>query len=120
MRLHIRANPRHQLLDDASTTGAIETKPPAAPAGPGSLLVPEQRTATSPQTGGAPAARERAPEVPEQRPRRHLRHRWEITGGDDGQHLISTCQVCGRTKSMAAPARNHGVVDYAAELRRLR
>ena len=117
MKLRNRSNPSAELLD-ASTLRAPEAPPSTSPAGPGSRLVPSQRPATP---------RERIPDVAappvpaaETRRRRHLRHRWEITGGDDGRHLISTCQVCGRTRSLAGATSDGRVLDYSAELRRLR
>jgi hypothetical protein len=116
MKLRIRTTPRAGLLD-TSTLRAPETPPTSSPAGPGSRLVPSQRPATPAERIEAPAS---SPAVPEPRRRRHLRHRWELTGGDDGRHLMSTCQVCGRTRSLARATRDAGVLDYQVEMRRMR
>lgn len=118
MKLRIRTTPRAGLLD-TSTVRAPEAPPTPSPAGPGSRLVPSQRPATpAERIAEAPIASPVT--APEPRPRRHLRHRWEITGGDDGRHLTSTCQVCGRTRSLARATRDAGVLDYSVELRRMR
>lgn len=118
MKLRIRNHPSAELLDE-STLRAPEAPPTTSPAGPGSRLVPSQRPATPAER----VAEVPAPPVPEAggtRRRRHLRHRWEITGGDDGRHLISTCQVCGGTRSLAGAVRDGQVLDYSVELRRMR
>lgn len=49
----------------------------------------------------------------------HLRHRWEVTGGDDAHQLAFTCAVCARTRRSAG----QGLVRVPtsdAELRRMR
>jgi len=117
MKLRIRTTPHAGLLD-TSTLRAPEVPPTSSPAGPGSRLVPSQRPAAPAER--LPQVTTPEPAVPAPQRKRHLRHRWEITGGDDGRHLVSTCQVCGRTRSLARATRDAGVLDYSVELRRMR
>ena len=88
MELHIRSHP--QLLDAAASTvvEAVYYPPPGGP----TLSIPIS-------TPRARSPFEALRRVRALHPRRwHLRHRWEITGGDDAHQLAFSCTACGRTR----------------------
>lgn len=81
MTIPIRSHP--QLLDASVSTvvGAVHLTPPAGPA---------------PRTRSHLEVTRRVRLL---RPRHwHLRHRWEITAGDDAHQLALSCTRCGRVR----------------------
>lgn len=110
MELHIRSHP--QVLDAGAAT-AVEAVHLPLPGGTTPLSAPR----STPRVGSLLEALRRVRAL---RPRRwHIRHRWEITGGDDAHQLAFSCTTCGRTRrSLQRAARPTPAPDV--ELRRMR
>ena len=87
MELPIRSHP--QLLDASVTVVEAAYLPPG---GPTPLSIP----LSTPRARSPFEALRRLRALSLRR--WHLRHRWEITGGDDAHQLAFSCTACGRTR----------------------